>query len=180
MRLQRLMHAAIAGVLAFAVGLAIAPPANAAKALNGRCGMHIGKLIRRNQGGSLYHFRIGPKDANLGTLRATTCRGRVRVAHHNAAGGRVGGLAWQTYTLKGFNRHTALLVNGGLTVVGCGGVAKIMVGAISAFLDGATEGIAFPATAVVAGTIGCGEGSHALVNLIPNGPDTLDGIRMVK
>jgi hypothetical protein len=174
-------HGLRGALAATAIAAALIAPgvAHAATGLSGRCGMHIGSLIRRNQEGSTWNMRIGPRDDHLGVQRPTTCRGLVRV-HRKGQIGQVGALAWQTYSLNGFNRHAALLVNSSLTVVGCGGVARIMVGAIGAFVSGATDGIAFPATAVVAGSIGCGEGAHALVNLIPDGPNTLDKVRMVK
>ncbi len=49
--------------------------AEAATALDGRCGMHIGRLIRRDQAGSQYRYRTGPKTGG----GASTCRGKVRV-----------------------------------------------------------------------------------------------------
>jgi hypothetical protein len=154
--------------------------AHAATALNGHCGMHIGKLVRRNQGGSLYKFRIGPKDANLGTLRPTTCRGQVRV-HRRAAAPSVGALAWTTYSAKGWNRHTTLLVGTGTaTVIGCYGTGRALVGIIGVLVAGGTDGLAYPLLATAAGSFGCGVGAHALVNLIPDGPDTLDKVRMIK
>ena len=80
-----------------------------------------------------------------------------------------------------YKAKTTLLIAAGVgTVSGCGAAAKVMVGAIGALVDGATEGVAFPGVAVIAGTIGCGAGAHELYDLIPDGPNTLNRVRMIK
>ena len=154
-----------------------ADAAQAARGLNGRCGMHIGSLVQRNSSGSEYHFRIGPKYP--GTLRPGTCRGYVRV--RISSPGSIGALAWQHYSMLHYKAKTTLLIAAGVgTVSGCTAAAKIMVSAISALVDGATEGVAFPGVAVAAGTIGCGVGAQELYSLLPDGPNNLDKVRMVK
>jgi hypothetical protein len=60
MRVIRVSLPAALAVLGFALAFATTP-AHAAKAVDGTCGYHIGKLVRRDQIGSQYRFRIGPK-----------------------------------------------------------------------------------------------------------------------
>jgi hypothetical protein len=181
---MRAVRATGLAVIVTATVALIAPgQASAAKALNGRCGMHIGKLISRNSQGSTYHFRIGPKV--LGSLRPGTCRGYVRVAKKNASGQLIltaGALAWQHYSMLGFNRKTALWIPATIgTVGGCTAAARYMVTGISILVDGATEGAAFPGVMLMAGTVGCGVGANKLYDwLTSGGPSTLDDVRMVK
>lgn len=162
----------IAGVLAWS-----AVEANAAKAVHGRCGMHIGSLIRRSQGGSLYHFRIGPK--YLGTLRPGTCRGIVRV--RSLKPGAAGTLAWKSYSMVGFNDHTALLIGSTTaTVTGCNAVGKTVAGAIEVLVGSATDEVAFPLISTGAASFMCGVGASALFSFIPDGPTTLNKVHMIK
>ena len=178
MRLRRLLLAASASVVAFGVGLAPVPTAAADKAINGRCGMHIGRLVQRNQSGSAYRFRIGPK--YLGQLHPGTCRGYVRV-HRAGKAGRAGALAWQHYRLTRWNEHTTLLVAGGAsTVIGCNAVGRSVAAAVELFAVTGSDGLAFPSVTAIGGALGCGVGARELWNLLPNGPDTLDKVRMIK
>lgn len=150
----------------------------AAKAINGRCGMHIGRLVQRNQSGSAYRFRVGPKV--LGTLRPGTCRGYARVRHAGEAG-RVGALAWQHYRLTRWNEHTTLLIaSGASTVIGCTAVGRSVAAAVEVFVATGTDGLAFPSITAIGGAVGCGLGARGLWNLLPDGPDTLDKVRMVR
>jgi hypothetical protein len=73
------------------------------RAINGRCGMHIGALVRRNQGGSLYRYRTGPKYHN--PRLASRCRGWVRVRRTGSVA-ETGGVVWRSYSLGGWNEKT--------------------------------------------------------------------------
>ncbi|MFL5831068.1 MAG: hypothetical protein ACJ76X_14235 [Solirubrobacteraceae bacterium] len=143
----------------------------AAKAIRGRCGLHISPLVQRNQSGSAYGFRVGPKV--LGTLRPATCRGYVRVRH--AGAGRVGALAWQHYRLTRWNEHTTLLIaSGASTVIGCNAVGRSVAAAIELIAVTGSDGLAFPSVTAIGGGVGCALGATQLWNLLPDGPDTLD------
>jgi hypothetical protein len=162
-------------VLAVTLAAAASPrPAAAATALNGRCGMHIGKLLRRDSGGSTYRFRIGPK--YLGTLRPGTCRGKVRIRVH----GRTGVFGWHAFQLTNWNLHTTLVIKSAITVVGCTTVGTSVKTAITAAATAGTDGLAYPVAVAAASAGGCGYGALDLWSLLPDGPDTLDGVRMVK
>lgn len=169
----------ICGVVVFAVWSTSGadPAAAAATAINGRCGMHIGKLIRRSSGGSLYKFRVGPR--YLGSVRPGTCRGEVRVNHRGKA--QAGALAWQVYSMTRWNEHNSILIAAGATtIIGCNAVAKGLIAGLETLSIASTDGLAYPGATAVAGAVGCGLGARELWNLLPDGPDTLNKVRMVK
>jgi len=118
MRLTLVTLLAAAAVLVFA-----AAPAHAAKAINGRCGLHYGALIRRNQGGSLYHARLGPLDGHHGGVMH--CRGLVRVRQPGAAPDTPT-IVWRRYDLRGWNYHLIVLTTtkGGVTATACAEAGK--------------------------------------------------------
>jgi hypothetical protein len=64
--------------------------AEAATALDGRCGMHIGRLIRRDQAGSQYRYRTGRKPAEAHRRAAARCASRYAAgAKRSRSRGRV-------------------------------------------------------------------------------------------
>lgn len=163
------------GIAATVIALAHPDQAAAATAINGRCGVHLGGLIQRNSSGSEYHARIGPK--YLGRVVPSTCRGQVRVKRTGAAG-QAGALAWQTYQLTNWNEKTVILVAGGYaTATTCYVVGQAVAAAIAA---AATDGIAYPGAVAVGGAVGCGVGIHELWSYLPDGPSTVNDVRMVK
>lgn len=157
--------------------------AQTAKAINGRCGMAIGKLIVRNSGGSTYHFRWGPKHPG-NIIKPGTCRGKVkvkRITGQRPNGSNIVAYTWMTYAMLHFKMNTALrIATGSLTVYGCTVVGRTMVTAIDALVTGATDGVALPLVATSAGALGCGIGAHTLYSWLPDGPWHIDGVRVFR
>jgi hypothetical protein len=86
--------------LAMALGVLIAATPDAAsasashpRAIKAHCGAHLGKLIRRNQGGSIYHVRLGVK-RHGGTHM---CHGYWASTAHKLGGGLT--IDWHPFTL---------------------------------------------------------------------------------
>ena len=156
MRLTLVTLLAALAVLVWAFAFA-ATTAHAATAVDGRCGMHIGTLVRRESTGSQYRYRTGPKTAG----GASTCRGSVRVKLSGAAGQAA--LAWQTYNLGAWNEHNVILIAAATsTVFGCNAVASGIVTALEAATAAGSDGLAYPGAAAVAGAVGCGPRARAV------------------
>src|SRR5437899_1271794 len=70
----------------------LAPPrAEAARALDGRCGLHIGSLVVGTD--HVWHMRLGVRRGHVGG--PMHCRGLVRV--RSSGRGQTAGLVWRQY-----------------------------------------------------------------------------------
>jgi hypothetical protein len=160
MRLTLVILLAAGAVLAIA-----ATPADAAKAINGHCSMHIGRLVRRNQLGSQYYYRTGPKHPG-----GRHCYGQVRI-HIGGNAPNTGGLVWRSYNMTAWNEHNIILVGSGTaTVIGCNGVAKGLIAAIETATLAGTDGLAAPTVDGVAAAAGCGSVRGNCSTCSPTGP----------
>ncbi len=171
----RKKSAALALLAILALALVLPGRAHAATAVDGQCAMHIGKLIRRDSKGSQYPYKTGLQS------NGWHCYGQARVARSGRAGKTV--LVWRSYNLTQWENTSTLLVQStkaGITIVGCSTVGSAVKGAIAVALDSGTDGLAYPATVAAASAGGCVFGGIDLFNLLPDGPKTVNGIRLVK
>ena len=84
--------------VAAAVGLYHTGEAHASlRAIDAKCGAHLGKLISRNQVGNIYHVRLGVKHYG-GTHR---CHGHWASRTRNAAGGLT--INWHPFSLPSWS-----------------------------------------------------------------------------
>jgi hypothetical protein len=114
MRVIRVSLLAALAVLVFAATL------RTRRSRWGRCGMHLGKLIRRNQLGSQSTIRTGPK------RRAAPRRAAARSASTSPAQPhRRARSPGRRVNLGGWNEDNVVLIDSaGSIVIGCNSVAK--------------------------------------------------------
>jgi len=138
-----------------------------AKGIRGHCGLHIGALVRRDSGGSVYQLRIGPRMYHSG--------GDMRCRGYTATPGATGavGTSWQPFSLPSWRYFFLgrVTFQSALTAQGC----KSFGAALAATL--VTDGAASPG--LVLGGAGCAYGVYQLGSLLP-GTTSMTGMRLIK
>jgi hypothetical protein len=166
MRLTLVTLLAAVAVLVFALAFTTMP-AHAAKAINGTCGVHIGRLVKGFD--HEWHMRLGVRRGRVGG--PMHCRGLVRV--RSSGKGAIGGtLLWRRYG-RGMKLKTwraqfvgSIALESALTAQGCKSAAVGLVAVL------ATDGLAFPGWATLGASAGCVGGVYNLGQLLP-GSDNL-------
>ena len=142
--------------------------ADASSGISGTCGLHIGKLLRRDSGGSVYQMRIGPREYHSGG--DMVCKGLVLRGGTSQAST---GTHWDPWALPSWNYFFAgrVTFESALTAQSC----KAFGGALLAAV--ASEGALTPGAVLTGG--GCAYGVYTLGQLLP-GTDNMTGMRLVK
>lgn len=170
-----LRAAALAGVTAAALAIPATASANPNMSGDSTCGLHAGKVIRRDSGGTVYRFRLGPRMYHSGG--DMTCKGHVRKASRRYTTDGCCSINWQPFSLPNwrdfFNGRTAHAdIVGGLTAASCQQFGTELAAVII------SEGFATPA--LVIGGAGCAYGVYSLGPKIPTGVDNLKHMRIIK
>jgi hypothetical protein len=167
------------GAAALAVAILAAAPtaaqANPNMSRDSTCGLHAGKVLRRDSGGTVYRFRIGPRMYHSGG--DMICKGHVRKASASKTTDGCCSINWQPFSLPNwrdfFNgRTTHADIVGGFTAAGCQSFGESLAAVII------SEGVATPA--LVIGGASCAYGVYSLGPKIPSGTDNLKHMRITK
>jgi hypothetical protein len=170
-------HALRGGLALAAIAVALLAPgvahANPNLSSGSNCGLHAGKVIRRDSGGTIYRMRIGPRLYHTGG--DMVCKGHVRKRNAKSATDGCCSINWQPFSLPNwrhfFNARIASTdITAGLTAASCQQFGAELAAVII------SEGVATPALVIGGG--GCIWGVHQLGPRLPGNP-TLKGMRLI-